>query len=466
MKRNVVFTRTLLLSVLGLVTLILAGGIIVLANNLNHRSIIKATPTVQKSNHQEADQPVLQADTTFTPPIISPSDAEIGNPMRGAQYYGDEAPPPHWPLTDRYKRWCWSKLEPLEGQYNFALIDAEIAKAKAAGYTFGWRIMPVTPEGGCLPDYLNGVNYDDPLYLTRAQALITALGQRYDSNPAVGLLDMSLYGCWGEWNESCGGTMSVINRQKLIDMQFQAFPHKRFLMLTDHRDSLDYALNYQRPLRTGVRIDCLGTNMLGGARSKLENDSTALNQWKIAPMYFEYCNGPNFSLALQDIKKYHASLIGDGDNNLQAFGDYSQSDQDILMRNFKASGYRFELNSLSVPHQLRTGVSFGVTSQWTNVNTAPAYLPWNVLIQLRTGGTITWQDKSQLDLQQPFSDASQGNDTHITIDTFKLPEGIAHGNYQACVQIVDPNHVYAPLALANTGRQSDGSYCVGSVSIQ
>jgi hypothetical protein len=403
---------------------------------------------------------------TFKPAIIPPSNAEIGNPMRGPQYYGDEAPPPNWPLTDRYKRWCWGEVELSQGQYNFALIDAEIAKAKAAGYTFGWRIMPVTPDGGCLPSYLSRVDYNDPFYMARAQALITALGRRYDSNPSVGLLDMSLYGCWGEWNESCGGTMSAANRQQLITMQFQAFPHKRFLMLTAHGDSLDYALNYQRPLRTGVRIDCLGTDMLGGARSKLEGDATALNQWKMAPLYFEYCSGPNLSLALQDIKKYHASLIGDGANNIDAFGNLNQNDQNLLKESYKASGYRFELNSLAMPHQLHAGASFEVTSQWTNVNTAPAYLPWKVMLQLRaTDGTVAWQDQSQLDLQQPFSDASEGNATHTTTDTFTLPSDIVHGNYQACVQIVDPNKLYAPLALANTGRQHDGSYCVGSVSV-
>jgi hypothetical protein len=447
MEHKFVFKRKLLLSIFALVILVLAGSMIAFSV-FNHL-------------------PALRGDTMFTPATIPLSNAEVGNPMRGAQYYGDEDPPPNWPLTDRYKRWCWSQVEPSQGQYDFSLIDAEIAKAKAAGYTFGWRIMPMTPNGGCLPDYLSGVGYNDPLYLERAQALITALGQRYDSNPSVGLLDMSLYGCWGEWNESCGGSMSSANRQKLITMQFQAFPHKRFLMFVAHGDSLNYALNYQRPLRTGVRVDCLGTDMLGGARSKLDNNATALNQWKMAPLYFEYCSSPDLSLALQDIKKYHASFIGDGDNNLQPFGDYSQSDQDILMQSFKASGYRFELNSLALPHQLHAGASFEVTSQWTNVNTAPAYLPWKVMLQLRaTNGTVAWQDQSQLDLQQPFSDASEGNDTHTTTDTFTLPGSIGHGNYQMCVQIVDPNHVYAPLALANTGRQSDGSYCVGSVSVQ
>ncbi|HLZ60534.1 MAG TPA: DUF4832 domain-containing protein [Ktedonosporobacter sp.] len=487
MQRKIVFTRTQLL----------ASGLIVLSLILGGFGAFYAYQLLKPPSGKTAELPTISGNVTLSSKIIPLSDPEIGNPQRGPQYAGSEAPPQGWPLTDRYDRFCWSHLETAEGQYDFSRIDDGIAKAKAAGYTFGWRIMPVNTGGSgesCLPQYLKDAlpgsftvntnsekvfipDYNDPKYLERVQALVTALGQRYDSNPNVGMLDMSFYGCWGEWNESCTtngegpgkGIMSAENRQKLIDLQFQAFPHKRFLMLTEHQDSLDYALNYQRPLRTGVRIDCLGepgADGLGGARKTLDNDATAHNQWKIAPLYFEYCKGPDFSKALQDIKQYHASIIGDGLGNIQDFSSYSSSDQDLMTQNYKASGYRFELNGISLPKTLTPGSDFTVYSKWTNENTAPAYQPWNVMMQLRgSNNAVVWQGKSQLDLQQPFSDDSPGGDSTVATDKFTLPGNLAHGNYQVCVQITDPGQVYAPLALANVGRADDGSYCAGSVSI-
>jgi len=468
MIRKFTFNRLELLEVAGILILLLGA----IASYALYRNVWTRSSTgagvVDAMKGKEGRDPGVEGKQTLMPILIPLSDAEIGNPMRGAQYYGGEAPPPNWPLTDLYKRYCWRQIEPAQGQYDFTLIDNEIAQAKAAGYTFGFRIMPLNPPAACMPDYLKGVDYDDPLYQQRAQALFTVLGQRYDSNPTIGLLDMSLVGCWGEWNDSCGGgTMSMENRQKIIDMQFQAFPHKRFLMFTDAQDSLDYALNYQRPLRTGVRVDCLGHPHLGGARDTLDNDPIARNQWKVAPLVFEYCGVPyNFARALNDIRHYHASLIGDGDGNINDFSSYSATDRAMIVENNKAAGYRFELNSLTLPKAISPGSSFLVTSNWTNVNTSPAYLPWHVMLQLRSADNkVAWEGQSRLDLQKPFSEAALGNDSTAVSDTFALPINLAHGNYSVCVQILDPNKVYAPLALANKGRTADGAYCSGSVSV-
>ncbi|MBE3557971.1 MAG: DUF4832 domain-containing protein [Ktedonobacteraceae bacterium] len=472
--------RIRLLSILGAIVVIVA--IILIALNISLQKQQQVQTGVQQG---KPNLTPTAGGALFTPATIPLSESEVGNPMRGPQYYGEETPPPGWPLSDTYERFCWSAVEKGQGQYDFSRIDAAIARAKAAGYTFSWRIMPVnTDNTACLPQYLKNMmpngftadsgayipDYNSEAYMSRAQALIQALGQRYDSNPNVGVLDMSLYGCWGEWNESCSGgkgVMTLANRQKLIDMQFQAFPHKRFLMLTAHQDSLNYALSYQRPLRTGVRIDCLGKWELGGAQKGLDQNMLEHNQWKVAPLYFEYCNNPDFSLALEQIKKYHASSIGSGDGNIKSFDQYSPDQQDLLIQNFKAAGYRFELNALTIPKQLSPGATFSVVSQWTNVNTAPAYMPWNVMIQLRSNETtVAWQGKSQLDLQQFYSESGQGGEGRTVTDSFTLPGNIAHGNYNVCVQIVDPAHVYAPLALANKERGADGSYCIGKISVR
>lgn len=414
---------------------------------------------------------------TFTPAIIPFSDPEIGNPMRGPEYYGGVQPPPHFPLIQYYKRLCWNDFEPAEGQYNYSIIDNGAAIAKAHGGTFGWRVMPINgSDNNCLPDYLKAVvggpipDFNNPFYLQRVQAMVTAFAHRYNQDPRIDVLDMSYYGCWGEWNESCADfgykVMNEANKQKLIDIQLQAFSNKRFLMLTNDQIALNYAINAKRLKRTGIRIDCLGTPGIGGARENLDVYAVEHNHWQIAPLYFEYCNGADFALAVQDVKKYHASLIGDGDGNLQDFNSYNATDQRNMMLALKESGYRFELNALTISTQLTAGAPFKVMSRWTNVNTAPAYIPWHVMIQLRNAsGNIVWQGISQLDLTKPFSAASPGNDTKTSADTFTLPDTVANGSYNVYVQILDPGNYYPPLALANRGKLSNGSYCLGTIGI-
>jgi len=413
---------------------------------------------------------------TFSPSTI-PATTEIGNPERGAQYYGSEDPPPSYPLVQYSHRWCWSAIEPSEGNYNFRLIDDLAATAKAHGGSFGWRIMPENDHADepCLPTYLsnvvgggNDVDFDNPYYLERVQAMLNALSQRYSNDPRIDLLDMSYEGCYGEWHNFCGGTeMSAKNRQKLIDMQYDAFPTKRFFMFTEYKDSLNYALLAARTKPTGVRIDCLGERTLGGAREQLQNNALAYERWKVAPLYFEYCSKPDFAMALKDIKQYHASLIGDGEGNINSFGSYKTATQNLILQNYRASGYRFELNSLTLPRELVAGQQVQMTSQWKNVNYAPAYAQWNVMMQLRNASNqVVWQEKSTLDLRVPFSDASEGNDVKTVTDTFTLPTTIADGEYSVTVQIVHADAYYPPLALAIKGRQTDGSYPLGTMTVR
>ena len=428
----------------------------------------------------------------YTPLPISLSNKEIANPLRGAQYASSEAPPAQWPLTDTYKRWCWSDLEVAQGVYNFSLIDNALAKAQANGYTFGFRIMPTNPSvgGSCIPTYLMNMltkgfyesgtyipDYNDPIYLTRAQALFQALGARYNNDPRLGLMDMSLYGCWGEWNEACAHypsetgaiMMTETNREQLIDMQVQALSHKRFVMLTKHQDSLDYALSLHRQLPIGVRVDCLGTSTLGGAKDRMDNDPLVLNRWKIAPVYFEYCRNPDFQQALSDIKKYHASLIGDGDGNLLSFDRYDPLSQYLLQQSYEISGYRIQLDSFSISNAMQAGKSFVVTTQWSNVNVAPIYMPWNILIELHNAnGGIVWQGVSGMNLQTLLPTANGiGKDSPVSFsDTFALPVSLQAGTYQFSIRIIDPLAYYHSLQLAIQGRQPNGSYVLNSTLVK
>jgi len=429
---------------------------------------------------QQIQQYAAGSNITFTPTIIPFSAAEIGNPGRGPEYYGGEAPPPNWPITDVYVRPCWKSLEPTQGNYDFSIIEKALTKAKQLGGMGGFRVMSLNTSisGSCVPDYLqtlmpkgwmNGSNYipdwNDPNYITRGKALFQALAAKYANDPRLGWIDMSLYGNWSEWHTyplnypSSTGAVEGTNAslQAIIDFQTQAFPNTRFLMLTANSFALNYAINLQRPNPIGERRDCLGVETLTFNPADL---------WKTRPIYGEYCGGADFQKGLNDVTNSHISMIGDGEGNLNSFDSYSTNDQNLMTQTYKISGYRYILDNLTIPSSINAGSGFTVTSQWSNVNVAPTYLPWNVMIQFRNGNTIVWQGKSTLDLRTLLPTTNNLTDTPVTItDTMTLPSTIPNGNYTVAVQIVDPNTYYPPLNLAIQGRQADGSYLLGNVSV-
>lgn len=420
-----------------------------------------------------------------------PDMVEVANPLRGGQYGGvvppTETPPPGYPLTDRYDRFCWTALEPRRGVHDFGQIDIGLAGAQAAGYTFGFRIMPINGRERCTPDYLprqgDGIipDFNDPLYLDAAARLFAALGDRYADDPRLGMMDMSLYGCWGEWHESCDRPfteMTATNRRRLIDLQYAALPHTRFLMLTEHRDSLSYALSAQRELPTGVRVDCLGSADLGGARDGLD-DAIVLDRWRVAPTYFEYCSKdidrpgstkPDFALAVKDVTRYHASIVGDGLGNLQRFASYGPADRDNLMASFLRSGYRYQLVDVTTPASVTRGRPFALTSQWANLNAAYTYQPWHVTFQLRPAEPADaavanpfWQATSMLDLREPFAERPTGAERRTVTDRVTVPASVPAGTYQLCVRVSDDGG--RALALANADPTSDGAYCLGALTV-
>src|SRR5262245_41741452 len=155
------------------------------------------------------------ATSTVTPTEIPLADAEIVNPMRGFYrwYSGEPIPQPH-PAFDQYARFGWRQLEPSRDQYDFSAIEQALQEAKNAGAKFAFRIMSVNEftspvevpaylkqeAGGAYCTY-GGTKvwvptWDSPQFLARAQALMSALGARFNGDPRLGYYDMGIYGHW------------------------------------------------------------------------------------------------------------------------------------------------------------------------------------------------------------------------------------------------------------------------------
>lgn len=430
--------------------------------------------------------------TTFTPTIVPVSDPEIPNPWRGSyEWYNLDPQPAGWPVMDTYVRFPWRYLptcdcgfESAQGVYHWDRFDAELAKAQAKGGKFGTRVIAVSSfDGGTwTPQYImdntNGTTYqglyipewNNPFFIQRAQALVSAIAARYGNDPRFGFIDIGFVGDFGEWHcygfpEANGGSacnMTMTNKQAIIDAHINAFtnPNQRVVMMSDDTAALDYALN-QSP-RVGWRRDSLGSTHFS---VDLVLSTVGQERWKNAPVITEFFGSLGNGMmtkALQDTKNYHIGMIGNGNfGNLNRLNPQEKKNFELAN---KTAGYRFELNKLIITNPIATGSAFTITSDWSNQGVTPAYSPWNVTFELRdpSGNLVVWEGASSANLETLLPTSG----TPVTInDTFSLPATVVDGFYDLYVKVLDPETYYSPLRLAISGRNADGSYKLGSVTV-
>ncbi|HET6319781.1 MAG TPA: LamG-like jellyroll fold domain-containing protein [Chloroflexota bacterium] len=421
---------------------------------------------------------------------------ELANPDRGQyRWYGEPPEPGGWPFLDSYTRYSWRELEPARGQYDFSAIERDLAEAAQRRGRFGFRIMTLdTAAGGALvPEYLVSAgagflakpegtrafvpDWNDELYLGRWEALLRALADRFGNDPRLGFLDIGGYGNYGEWwlpgrlYPGPGGQSPVsdANAVRIVDATVNAFPPDKHLLVigVDFAPALRYALD--RSPRIGIRLDCLGGGEgMHGGRNALQRVPAAQSRWQSALVATEWCpeddvGTAEFVLGDQQVQQYHVSLLSSG-NFAHPYAKHTPAEQAAFVHANKTAGYRFVLDSVTLPERIGRDQDLVVETSWENTGVAPPYRRWEVLIQLRddSTGSLVWQDHSGLDLRSVLPT----NGSPITQrDVFSLPGPLASGTYSVLVQVVDPGSYSAPLQLAIAGRQTDGSYLVGQITV-
>jgi hypothetical protein len=478
--------------------------------------------------------------TTLTPATIPLASTEIVNSGRGQYiWYGHAQQPTGQPTPyDTYWRWGWKDIEPTQGNYNFSVIDAKLADAKAHGGRFGFSIGAANAQcNGCtsMPSYLNtttnagtvtvnervyntntyaNFNYTIPdwnnaNFQARWAALMSALGARYNNDPRLAYYETGGYGDWGEWHNwpyegayNSGGSlyprteMTFASAQKMIDATTSAFSKKTVLteiigtrITTDPTKMQDKNLNFgawafqyfmTKP-NVGIRNACLG----GGNVEQSAINAVAADQklgatnpfgtslptdpaqrYKTNFVTTEWCN--NIDVNTTDgtfvkgealVRQWHVSSLSSA-NFQNTVDNYPATQKNAYILANKESGYRYQINTVTVPSVVNPSTSMAITSNWSNVNVAPTYDNWTVAYQLRnsSSGAVVAQTNSSLNLKALLPGATTVTDT--------LPIGsIPTGTYDLTASVTDPGGYLAPMNLANTGRTSGGYYPLGKVTL-
>ncbi len=433
---------------------------------------------------------------TIAPTLIPLTSPEISNPGRGdyiwcVSWNGAPNLPPEQVFYDEYDRLPWNVLEPVKNQYDLEALETLLQQAKNRGRKYGFRIMCVSEYNGknLMPAHLEAEGlgtritsaqdlfnnifvpyWNDERFLARVQALLTALGQRFNGDPRISYIDIGIYGHWGEWHMSgLGGwtpnrdtVATAATRRRLIDMVATAFPDTQLLLMPDTcgyypEDSTTgfvYAMETYPTI--GVRKDNLShpwfEQEVGDWFPAIRD---AFNgRWRTAPFVTEFYGGEDDAAmyrAEQQVKDYHVSQIATNvlhPTNRVPIG--------------KAAGYRFQLNQATFPDTVVAGTAFTLSTVWSNVGVAPLYEPFTVTYELYSGATKIWSGPSSLNLKTFLPETNKA-----WSDALGLTPAVTPGTYTLKLAILDalPGSYRLPLALAIQGRGSDGRYTLGTLTV-
>ena len=417
---------------------------------------------------------------------MAQSDSAPG-PMRGFyQWRGQYVVPQAAGAQDSYDRFEWSSLETSEGVYDFSALDSLVNAAKVNRQKCGFRIRCcVAGAGVSVPAYLqaempNGFydsgtgtyvpDWNSPAFISHMQKLIAAIGTRYDGNPALGFVDIGMYGDWGEWHVAefnyAGNPQAqpatLATEEKIIDAHYKAFPREQLLMLTAEPNGLQYALQLSQKI--GLRMDDLGQSWFGDQFNDMSFYSSLVeNRWKTAPTVTEFDN-PNpsgfTSLAVQQAAQYHVAMVGNGNIN-SSWSNLSSSQKTDLENLGATVGYNFQWTNPKVQH-LTTG-TYGVYYDLQNIGVTPAYEPWQITIVIKNAANTimgTLPLTTNLETLLPSSTATLKGGKVI------MKSDLAPGDYTVNVEVTDPSGYLDPMPLNGLVSNGDGSYQLTTIQVQ
>ena len=380
--------------------------------------------------------------------------------------------------TIAYCRWFWETLEPDRGHVRWDIVDNALAEAHRHGQTLAVRLMPYDQKhplpvwyqkSGAKRANAAGApiwepDFSDPLYLRYWGALVKRAGQRFDGHPDLDTVDISSVGYWGEgWSDY----MPAFSYQKgLIDIWLEAFKRTPLLMNFDQEQALAYGTQQG----AGWRLDCWGDmrGITGGRWCHMFDlypeqivRAGIQDAWKRGPVSLETCWVPGYwkqqgwdvDYILAQALRWHVSSVNIKSSAIPPewkarFDDFQ-----------KKMGYRFVLRRLEYARRVKAGTMAPLHMWWLNAGVAPVYRPYELALQI-TSPTGSANIKLPVDVRKwlPGDAVYDG--------TAYVPATLKPGDYRVRVALLDPRTEQPAVRLAIEGRQSDGWYDVGAISIE
>jgi hypothetical protein len=323
-----------------------------------------------------------------------------GAPL-GDSYNGSEFPG----LTVCYLRLSWGYVEPVEGEFNWSILDTPIQRYVAAGKKFAFRFTTLesdnpiraTPEwvqkAGAKGKFVTVYkrqswepDYDDPIYLAKLEKFLNAVGKRYASNPNLVFVDVGTLGLWGE-GHPIARRYGLSTLRRHIELHQKAFENTQIVGLDDwntwfNEKGKPSAMEMARSMGLAFRDDtlCVYKDPQRAYSAHLAQPFVAdtpvmleMGHYGNAKQRKAWSGGKRY---LQAVKDYRASYVSVHANPIL----FLKENNDIVNQINMTLGYRLNLEKAAWSTTVKLAEGLTITSQWRNVGVAPC-LP---------GGHVGW----------------------------------------------------------------------------
>ncbi|SNT30874.1 hypothetical protein SAMN05421642_113118 [Rhodococcoides kyotonense] len=524
-----------------------------------------ATAMVGTVAHEPvSDHPVFRE--MSGPDVVNPMRGQFDNITTGLfpQANVSQQHYPDWPGTkDAAIRVNWRSLQPVDPRtlppeapeserYDFSEIDAALAAYGAQGMRVGLRVSAydscceTSPEGNVnigAPDWLTTVpgattsyeydgirqvipSWNDNNYVGNFEALLAALGRRYDRDERLSIFEMSGYGDFSENHvafmrdqlglpgpeeESSEAELGYYSQYRdqyitkdtvvrLVDANLRAFANTQIVTATGNPEIVKQLLRDSAELAgtvkpVGLRADCLGVfspvpTWADNRYSKYVERADPIidvlrERYSTAPVLTEWCQKPDdmtsseyYERGLADVIDNHVSMTASSGFPDQFNGDtmdrrlYSLWSQANVV-----AGYRYVADATA--HTSDQAGTVSGTVRWTNKGSGSTHENWTIEYRLLDpNGAVVQTVPSVIDLRSMSSPQSTADNGTVPTPTTAQEtiefdtSGLSSGFYTVSAAVVWNEHKagatttvdYEPMNLAQNGRGRDGSY--GLVTFQ
>jgi hypothetical protein len=372
--------------------------------------------------------------------------------------------------------------------------------------------------------------WNNNAYLSYFGDLLAALGRRYDRDERLAFVEVSGYGDFSENHvafmrdtlqlpgpapadsQKVLGYYSQYRDQyitkdavtRLVDANLRAFRHTALIAAPGNPEMTrqlfrDSPLLHGRRKPVGIRADGLGAfspiptwaehpdSWYVKTRDPIVN--VVVNRYRTAPIVTEWIPNPPdptdpmtyYRKGLRDVVNRHVSMTSSTGFPGQLNGGPMPPDQyAVWAKANKFSGYRYAATVAQPSFDSLTSAAAVVTVEWRNFGSAPAYERWQPVYDIvasdgRTVRTLTAGiDLRSLVADQRFEEDTEEPIVASTNDVLTIDPGLPAGSYQIRARVLwrehKPNAVetvdFPPMQLAQTGRDSEGSYPIAVLTVR
>ena len=364
-----------------------------------------------------------------------------------------------------YIRILWKEFEPERGVYNYAFIEDILRKARQSGQELMFRLMahstracddvpewlkslvdcPLRPDGMRVKD-----SPTDPLFIDLFLEAVKAFGERFDADPTLYAVDISLPGSWGE-----GHKLELYPENTMIriaDAYMEAFPTTQLMTQSIRPNIIEHV---GRVRSIGWRGDGVGhpehMEEKYPERLKLFPDN-----WKCGPVscesYWWLCEwkrrGWDVDKIIETTLSWHISSFNP--KSMPIPYEWQDKIEDWIAK----MGYHFTIRSAEIPDEIRSGDEIKIEIE--NVGVAPIYENIPFVIRLEGEGEC-YETRADCDVTEWLPGG------HTVTVRLVLPSSYKRGSYELSAGIYSPER--PRIYLATDAEPRGNLYKIANVKI-